>query len=374
MALIDVVKYDANDKEFVWKFPSDDLRLGTQLVVKQSQTAFFVKGGQIFDQFESGTVTLKSGNIPLLNKLINLPFGGDSPFQSEVWFVNLISKLDNKWGTLTPIQIEDPEYGIVVPVRAFGQFGMKISEPRKFLETLVGTAKTYSADKIVDYFTGKILSATQPLILKKILRDKISVLAVSMYLDELSKFCEEALKEEFSKYGIEILNYYIISINIPESDPSVVKLKEAKELAMRIKTLGKDIYQMDRSFDVMEKAAENEGTPGNLMGAGLGVGMGFGVGGQIGNMMGNMNTSSQQNQNSQVTPPPPPPVLQFHVFVNNVQQGPYDLIQLKTMINQGQLKKDTLVWKPGMPNWDKAETQPELQNLLSPVSPPPPIT
>ena len=71
MALIDVVKYDGNDEEFAWKFPSEDLRLGTQLVVKTAQTAFFIRSGKVLDQFEPGRVTLKSGNIPLLNKIIN---------------------------------------------------------------------------------------------------------------------------------------------------------------------------------------------------------------------------------------------------------------------------------------------------------------
>lgn len=76
MAIIDVVKYDGNDKEFVWKFPSDNLRLGSQLVVKQAQIAFFVKGCKVLDPFESGTHTLHSGNIPILHRLINIPFAG----------------------------------------------------------------------------------------------------------------------------------------------------------------------------------------------------------------------------------------------------------------------------------------------------------
>ena len=97
MALIDVVKCEVNDKEFVYKFPSDDLRIGTQLVVYPAQTAFFVKGGKVLDEFQSGTHTLKSENIPLLNKLINIPFGSKSPFKAEVWFINQISKLDIKW-------------------------------------------------------------------------------------------------------------------------------------------------------------------------------------------------------------------------------------------------------------------------------------
>ncbi|GAB1350090.1 hypothetical protein MASR1M107_23050 [Ignavibacteriales bacterium] len=84
MALIDVVRYQAKDDLFVWKFPSQDLRFGTQLVVNTAQKAFFVKGGKIYDEFNPGTTTLRSSNLPLINKLINLPFGGNSPFQADV--------------------------------------------------------------------------------------------------------------------------------------------------------------------------------------------------------------------------------------------------------------------------------------------------
>ena len=297
MAIIDVVKYDGNDSEFVWKFPSNNLRLGTQLVVKQAQIAFFVKGGKVLDPFESGTHTLTSGNIPILHKLINIPFGGDSPFQAEVWYINLISKLDNKWGTQTPIQLEDPKYGIVVPVRAFGQFGFKISNPKLFLETIVGTINIYSADKIVEYFTGKIITTISTAIGKKIILDKLSVLEMSVHLDDLSVFTAEKIKDEFATFGIEIVNFYIMSINIPESDQSVKRLKEIKEKAMYINTVGKDVYSFDRSMDVMETAAGNEGNSGNLMGAGMGLGMGLGVGGVMGNQMSNI--SSQMNSNLQ---------------------------------------------------------------------------
>ncbi len=374
MAIIDVVKYDGNDNEFVWKFPSENLRLGTQLVVKQSQIAFFVKGGQILDPFECGTHTLHTGNIPILHKIINIPFGGDTPFQAEVWYVNLISKLDNKWGTPTPIQMEDPKYGIVVPVRAFGQFGLKISEPRLFLESLVGTIKVYTADKIVEYFTGKIISSITTTIGKKIVLENVSVLQMPAILDDLSKLSENAIKDEFAKFGIEIVNFYIMSINIPENDPSVIKLKEVKEKAMYLKTVGKDVYSFDRSMDVLNTAAGNEGNAGNLMGAGMGLGMGLGIGGNMGNQMGNIsekvNTNLQQNQNNT---PPPPPMIQFFVFTNNQQQGPFDIQQLQLMINQGTLQKETFVWKQGMQNWDKAENQQELQLFFNQVPPPPPI-
>ena len=106
MALIDVVKCEMDGNSFCQKFPSEDLRIGTQLVVYTAQTAFFVKGGAICDEFTAGTHTLKTANIPQLNKIINLPFGSDSPFKAEVWFVNHITKLDLKWGTPQPIQIQ----------------------------------------------------------------------------------------------------------------------------------------------------------------------------------------------------------------------------------------------------------------------------
>jgi membrane protease subunit (stomatin/prohibitin family) len=373
MALIDIVKYQADDSQFVWKFPSQDLRLGTQLVVNTSQKAFFVKGGKIFDEFDPGTTTLKSGNIPLLNKLINLPFGGDTPFQAEVWYVNLISKLDNKWGTSTPIQLEDPKYNVIVPVRAFGQFGMSIEDPRKFLESLVGNMSDFSTLKVVEYFKGKVISTFTSAIGRKIVLEGISILQMHVLLDDLSEFCKEKIKEEFSRYGIKIENFYIMSINVPEDDPSVIKLKEAKDLAARVNIAGKDIYHADRSYDVLDKAAQNEGSLAGTMGAGMGLGLGFGVGNIMGNMASNMNFGQNQQQTEMSTPPPPPIQSKYFVLINNQQSGPYPIDNIKLMINQNQINRDTLVWKEGMVQWGKISDQDELKALLVSVPPPPPI-
>lgn len=363
MALIDIVNYQSSDDEMVGKFPSTDLRIGTQLVVNTSQKAFFVKGGKILDEFDSGTHTLKTENIPLLNKLINLPFGGNTPFQAEVWFVNLISKLDNKWGTPTPIQIEDPKHGIIVPIRAFGQFGLSISNPRLFLESLVGNMTSFSTEKIVSYFKGKVISSITASIGKKIIHDNISVLELSALLDEISEFCENKITGEFEKYGVKVDNFYFMSINIPEDDPSIIKLKEAKDLAAKVRITGRDIYQVDRSFDVLDKAAQNEGNIGNVMGAGIGLGLGFGMGNQMGNMTGNINTNL----------PPQPPQVQYHVLINNKQSGPFPLEQMKQLLSEGQINYDSLVWKDGMPHWDKLRNQSDLVALFSSVPPPPPL-
>jgi len=259
MALIDIIKYESNDEEFISKFHKSDIKLGSQLIVGVSQIAFFVKGGKINDQFEPGTYTLTTENIPILNRLINLPFGSQSPFKAEVWFVNRISKLDLKWGTSNPIQLEDPKYNIIVPLRAFGQYGIRIIDPRLFFESLVGNMDSFSIDKINDYFKGKLLSSLTSIISKKLILDQVSILEINQFLDDLSIFSQEKIGEVFLKFGIELVNFSFISINIPENDPSVIKLKESKDLAAKLKILGKDLYQMDRSFNVLDKAAENEG-------------------------------------------------------------------------------------------------------------------
>ena len=367
MALIEVIKYNGNSTEFVWKFPSEDLKLGAQLIVNHSQCAFFVKNGAICDEFKEGRYTLKSANIPLLNKLINLPFGNKSPFAAEVWYVNMVTKLDNKWGTIKPINLEDPLYGIVVPVRAFGQYGFKINEPKDFLHTIVGTLKTFSATEIADYFTGKILSSVSTVLSKAVVQNKISLLQITAHQDELSVICANLINEEFIKFGIEIVNFYFMSINLPEDDTSLIKLKEAKELSMKVKTVGKDIYQMDRSFDVMEKAAENEGTAGSMINAGLGLGAGL----SLGNTMGNQFSQAGNNLNTNPsTPPPVPQQKQYFFVVNDVHSQGFSLSDLPKLISEGMLKQHTLAWTEGLKDWVQATEIEEIKSLFNQTPPP----
>lgn len=366
MAIIDIVKYVSNHEEFIHKFPSEDIKLGSQLIVDVSQTAFFVKGGKIFDQFDSGTYTLTTENIPILNKLINLPFGSQSPFQAEVWFVNLTSKLDLKWGTTTPIQLEDPKYGIIIPIRAFGQYGIRISDPRLFFESLVGNIETFTADRINEYFKGKLLSSLTTIISNKLIKDQISILEINSLLDDLSIFSQEKINQSFLQYGIDLVNFYFVSINIPENDPSVIKLKESKDLAAKLKILGRDVYQMDRSFGVLDKAAENEsGISGSLAGAGIGLGIGSVIGQNMGGINSNFNTNPfppniNSNNNS------------YFFLINGKQVGPIQGDAIKNLIENNTINTETITWKIGMANWEKISNVPELLNLYFTTPPPPP--
>lgn len=367
MAIVDVVRCEMRPGILVEKFPSSDLRLGTQLVVHPGQTAIFVKGGKICDEFESGTYSLSTNNIPILNKLINIPFGGNSPFQAEVWFINKLSILDSKWGTATPLQIEDPKYEVIVPVRAYGQYGFRIATPRKIIETLVGNCNSFSSDGLGTYFRGKILSQLTNIISDKLVRDGISILNINSHLSDISLYSQERLTEYFANFGLSLQIFDIISISVNEKDPSFVRLKEAKDLAARLKITGKDVYQMERSFDVLENAANNEGMTGGLMGAGLGMGAGMAVGGQMSTIASQMNTNPS---NIAATPPPLPTTnVQYYIAVNGAQQGPYNINVITSAIQNGSITKDQLAWKAGMANWAQIGTFAEFSSYF--LVPPP---
>ncbi len=282
MAIIDVIKYNGSPDVFAWKYPSEELGTWTQLIVNESQEAVLYKGGKALDLFSSGRHTLSTANIPFLNKLINLPFGGRSPFTAEVWYVNKVNSLDIKWGTASPIQLQDPKFGVFVPIRSFGQFGIRIEDSKKFLVKLVGTLNTFDKNSILKYFRGLYVTRVKDAISSYLIHKKIGVLEINAYLDELSDYMEERIKPTLDEFGIKLVNFYINDINIPEDDPAVITLKSALAKRAEMNIIGYS-YQQERSFDTLEGAASNSGAAtSELMGAGLGLGMGVAVGGAFG--------------------------------------------------------------------------------------------
>lgn len=375
MALIDVVKWDGSLDEFIWRFPSENLRLGSQLVVKPGQAAMFVRGGQILDLFSDGTHTLTSGNLPFLTKLLSLPFGGDTPFQAEVWFVNKISKLNNRFGTSSPLQLEDPKYGLIVPVRAFGMYGFRVQDPKIFFTTLTGTARVFGAAKISEFFRGRLLACVGTNIGASLAQKNISVVQIAAHLESLSEYCRERIAGEFARYGIELVSFFFESINVPETDSSYVKLKQIKEKAAELSLIGRDIYQYDKSMDVLKTAAGNEGAGSTVMQSGLGLGMGMTVGNQMGQQAGQMITQLSPQASGGPPPPPQPVVPQFHIVFNNQQLGPFPIAVLQQMVTTGSFNAGIIVWRQGMTGWQAAGTVPELAALFPiGVPPPPPYT
>lgn len=286
MAIIEVVKYNGSPDVFAWKYPSEELGTWTQLIVNESQEAVLYKGGQALDIFAAGRHTLETANIPILNKIVNLPFGGRSPFAAEVWYINKAHSLDIKWGTPTPIQLQDPKYKIFIPLRSFGQFGIQINDSKQFLTKLVGTLPVFDKDSILKFFRGLYLTKVKDAISTYLIRKNVSVIEINAYLDELSEHLKERITPTLEEYGIKLLNFYVNDINVPEDDAAVKKLKDALAKRAEMDIVGYN-YVQERSFDTLEGAATNPGSgQAGLMGAGIGLGMGVGIGGVMGNQVG----------------------------------------------------------------------------------------
>jgi len=300
MALIDRVKYEGPSDVFVWKWPSDQLSWGTQVIVNQAQETLFFKGGKVLDTLGPGTHTLKTANIPLLRHLVNIPFGNQTPFAAEIYYINKAVNMDLKWGTREPIPILEPVYQMFIPVRAFGQFGMKVVDSKKLVVGMVGTMHEFSSQNILDHFRGVLMSKIKDYISEKIIKDKISILTISTELNEISQALKEDVSADFANFGIEIVNFYLNSINVPEEDDSVKRLKKILADKAEYNVMGDQFYKTKRTFDTMEGAAKNDGAAGGMMGAGMGAGMGLGMGAGFGQMahqaMGNIQQPQQGTQ------------------------------------------------------------------------------
>ncbi len=282
MALIDRVKYDGPANVLVWRYPPDDLSWGTQVIVNQSQEAIFFKGGQALDVLPPGTHTLRTANIPLLRTLIKAPFGGETPFAAEIYYVNKAVNLDVKWGTNSPIPVLDPKFNVFLPVRAFGQFGIQIADSRSFVTQLSATNPEFTTDQLSNYFRGVLLTKAKDYIAETIIKEKINLLEIAAHLEEMSGALQTKLASDFATYGVKLVNFYLNSVDVPEDDETVIRLKKALSDKAEIDILG-DRYQQKRTLDVMEKAAGNEG---GGAGAGMGAGMGLGAGMSMGQTLG----------------------------------------------------------------------------------------
>jgi len=301
MALIDRIKFDApSDDILVWKFPSEELKLGSQLIVNQSQEALFLKGGEVCDLFGPGRHTLTTQNLPLLNKLVDLPFGGETPFAAEVWFINKTVKRDLKWGTQSPIPLIDPAYNYPISARAFGRWGLRLQDSRCFVLHIVGSQMAADAGKVLEYFIGEIHQRFSAALAKFIHEEKTSIFEINVKLNELSQYSATVISPEFARFGVELINFNVERVSIPDNE--LAKFQEVFGRRMEIEQISKakvgQAYTTMRTFDTLEKAAENPGgAAGALLAGGLGLGVGIGAGAPLGKQLGeSLNVAPESGQ------------------------------------------------------------------------------
>ncbi|MFA4795959.1 SPFH domain-containing protein [Leptospira kirschneri] len=285
MALIDVIKYEGQPGEIVWKFPRNDISYFGQLVVNESQEAVFFKEGKALDVFGPGTHALKTGNIPILEKLVNLPFGGQTPFTAEVVYVNK-SVINMTWGTPAPIQIEDPKYHITLGVRAFGNYNIKVIDSKSFVNAVVGTQHKFDHDGVDKLLKPMVVTRLSDFISEVVLKNGVPITQISQHLEEASSAGKTKTQPDFQKYGLEVVDFFIQSINFDQNDPNFQKIQKVLTDKFEIETMG-NMYQQKRMLDIGEAAANNPGgSAGEGMSAGMGLGMGMNMAGMMANMMG----------------------------------------------------------------------------------------
>ena len=291
MALIDVVRFDGLKSRdwLIYKYPSEELVLGTQLIVQEGQVALFVKSGMVADVFYSGRYTLETENLPLLKNLVNIPFGGRTPFSAEVYFINSTVRLDINWGTTDPIQLIDPKYYVKLRIRAFGQMALKVLDVSALFKELIGgmqKADIVKFDKIKEFYRGILVMKAKSAIADAIITNKISALEISTKLEKLSEKVKEEIFPEFEKYGFTVANFYIQSVNFPDEDFD--KINKILEDKAAFEIMGDGRYAAKRSFDVYEGAANNDnGMAGVFAAGGVGIGTAMGIGSCMDQMVSN---------------------------------------------------------------------------------------
>lgn len=360
---VDIIEWLEDSRTLLaWRFPryQNEIKQGAQLIVREGQLAIFVYQGQLADTFGPGTYTLNTQNLPIMSTIQGWKYGFNSPFRSEVYFINTRPVTDLRWGTPNPITIRDPDFGMV-QVRANGLCVVRVQDPVIFLRQIIGTDSNVDVEEVTELLRREIAQAFSDLIMQT----GIGAIDLQGRQTELGARLTEMVRPRVDdEFGLAIQSI-TMNVSLPEEITQAMTRGVAKgvEEAGWINQLNDlDRYQRAKQADAMTTAAGNPG--GSGMGEMMGAGMGMAMAQQM------MNQASQQDRQGQQTPPP---LLQdsqtFHVEIQGSAAGPYNLGQLRSMVENGQLTTHTLIWSAGMAGWMPASQVPALRMLFA--APPP---
>lgn len=356
MALIKSIYWEQDNREdLVYKFPFNNISLGSVLTVNESQEALFFKSGVLFDTFGAGRHTLSTANLPVLNQLVNLPSGGDTTFMAEVWFVSKLDKRNMFWGT-GGLRIIDPYFQIPIKISARGQYGVKISDSALFLKKLVGTLPYITTELVEEQFRIDVVETVKVSISKFMKEENVNINELGVSYKELSKSVSKDLQAVFDEYGVELLNFNVENIGFDENDKGYQTVMEGVAEQAKLSKLGVS-YTQQKQLDIAQIAAGNEGA-GNFMGIGMGLGMGNAVGQMVGSTMQAMPQALQMSS--------------YYIAKNGQTTGPFTIDIIQGMIKQGEVSATTYIYKVGGQAWVLAADDAEVSRLLSLMTPPPP--
>ncbi|MCK5734923.1 MAG: SPFH domain-containing protein [Spirochaetaceae bacterium] len=358
---IDVIEWtDSSSDTMVYRFEryGNEIKNGAKLTVRESQAAVFINEGKLADVFLPGMHDLTTANLPMLSTLKGWKHGFESPFKAEVYFVNTKRFTDLKWGTQNPIMLRDKEFG-PVRLRAFGSYSIRVTDPAIFMKEIVGTDDNFNKDEVTDQLRNIVVSRFSDALGES----GIAVLDLASNYNELGEFMQNRLGGEFREYGLELVKLLVENISLPQA------VEDAMDKRSSMGVIGNlNQYTQFQAANAMEAAAEN---PSGGAASGMGMGMGFAMANQMGGAL-----AGQQSQTAPPAGPPsggPPPIPQastYFIAVNGQQAGPFDINTLKQKAISGELTRETLVWKDGMPAWTAAGELGEISGVFS-QSPPP---
>ncbi|MBX3069579.1 MAG: SPFH domain-containing protein [Thermomicrobiales bacterium] len=291
MAIIDLIQWpNEQPDQIVHRVPergSGEFVLGSQLVVRESQAAVFVRDGKALDTFDAGRHTLSTNNIPLLTGLIGIPFGGTSPFTAEVYFVAMREFIGLKWGTTQPLTFRDSDLGMV-RLRAFGTYSMQVENPQMFVTHIVGTSGGFSTSAIDDFLRSIILNEFNDLLGKS----HASLLDIPGMTMDLSNAARLALADDFQRLGLRLVSFQIEAITPPEDVQKRIDERSGMAAIGDMQT-----YTQFQTAQAMRDAAQNPSG-----GGAAGIGVGLGAGAAMGQAMAGALSQASQPQAAPAAP------------------------------------------------------------------------
>ncbi len=330
--IIDVIEApDQGPQDLVVRVPEfgpGDFRLGSQLIVRESQRAVFYRDGKSLDVFGPGRHTITTANLPILSNLLRLGTGGKDIFTAEVYFVSMRELTDLKWGTPEPITLRDTDLGLV-RLRAFGQYSMQVSDPKRFVDQFVGTQGLYRTSQITDFLRSIIISRMTDVLGENM----TSILDLPRLFDELSAALRAKLQDDFNAMGLSLKQFRIVSIS-----PTEETAKAIDERASMGAIGDMNAYMQFKAARAMGDAAQQEGGGASEgLGMGAGLGMGMGMAGMIAQAMGQGQQGGQQGgqQAAGAQPTQVPSVMTLEQAAAYLQVSPADV---QALIDEGSLK------------------------------------